>query len=377
MDANSAPVSLSERRERYNALKGQLGELDCSVRDASYELLVLLVQSRDKAAEISAEWEWISQSLAPSDRRKASSILLRSGGVFYREDRTTISFDFNDLNAITLEFNLDPGSTYHRQSPLSGISSLPEGHRLKDLSSSRITTPAVIQEPPSTPTIVDNVQNTPTHQTTPSSSPNAGATAPDDARSEVKFRRSPSPIKQEDDDARSPQQTPRASRSSTSALSDTPSTSSTASESEYRGTPRPTSSLRSRPQPRRTLATAHNIETTSPHPRPRRAIRSKEPEAHDQGVIGNRTCGVCGLTLYNNEYARRHVHTMHGEGRWMAFVCPLESTKELGPCALPSKNINNFRRHLRTVHKKTADDAFKLSQKVKQTYVPNLKNKYE
>ncbi|KAK4444491.1 hypothetical protein QBC34DRAFT_474695 [Podospora aff. communis PSN243] len=119
-DATKSPSHAVGREARYNAIEEQLRKLDREAREACYQLLVLLVQSRDKATNLSVEWDHISHELLPQDRKEVSSILLGTGGVFFHDDNIlfALGFNYNKANNVynvSVDFDADPDSSCYRK----------------------------------------------------------------------------------------------------------------------------------------------------------------------------------------------------------------------------------------------------------------------
>ena len=343
-DALEPPSLTMDHEAKFHAIKEQLRELDREARDACYQLLVLLVQSRDKANVLSTEWDRSLHKLSPSNQKEVSSLLLGSGGVFFHDDDVVFSLGFDYINVnnvynISVDFEADPGSSCYRKCPHNIKPSPRQRSRSAASSSSSNTTSP--DTPRSVPIAVDSQP-----PSTPSRSPNsAGAVHDDDG-----------PLAQQ-----APETTKRWSRIGDQTPKSSPVSSPTSSYSHNDA-----------------ASTARSPSFSSGPVRSKRRSRAptgqrKRRRVVDDNMEDKGICRKCNppRPIRDKTYFKRHVRQFHGEDQGKAYLCPIEKSGSV--CNRVIRDINNIRRHLVDTHKMTRPDAGKLVKGLKMVFVEGLR----
>ncbi|KAK0701245.1 hypothetical protein B0H67DRAFT_595679 [Lasiosphaeris hirsuta] len=341
------PLSLTmEHEAKYNAIKEKLCELDREARDACYQLLVLLVQSRDKANVLSAEWDHSSDKLSPSNRKEVSSLLLGSGGVFFHDDDVVFALSFNYTNVnnaynISVDFEADPDSSCYRRCPQENKPSPRQRYRsAAPPSPSNATSPDTLR---GVPIAVDSQP-----KSFPTGGPNsAGAVYDDDGPLAQQTSQTPKRCSRIGDGDESPKSSPVSSPRSSYSHDDAASDPRSPSFS-----PGPARSKR------RSRAPTGQ----------RKRRRVVDDNMEDKGPI----CRECDppRIITDKTYFKRHMRQMHGEDQGKAYLCPIEESGSI--CNKAIRDINNVRRHLVNNHKMTRPDANKLVHALEMVSVEGL-----
>ena len=344
-DTLEPPSPTMEVEAKYIAIKEQLCGLDREARDACYQLLVLLVQSRDKAKVLSAEWDRNSHKLPPSNRKEVSSLLLGSGGVFYHDDDVLLTLGFNDnvsnVYNISVDFEADPGSSCYRTCPQNNKSSSRQRYQSATPSSpSKPASPGALR---SDPVAVGSQL-----RLFPTGSPNSAGAAYDDD----------GPLAQQ----------PLETSKRCFRIGEEPPESSPVS--------RPTSSYS-----HDDAASAPRSPSFSPGPvRSKRRSRASTGQRKRRRVVDDNMeedkgpiCRKCDppSTITDKTYFKRHMRLMHGEDQGKVYLCPMEVLGSV--CNRAIRDINNVRRHLVNGHKMARPDANKLVHQLEMVFVEGLR----
>lgn len=346
-DVLKPPSLTMDHEAKFNAIKEQLRELDREARDACYQLLVLLVQSRDKANDLSTEWDRSLHTLSPSNQKEVSSLLLGSGGVFFHDDDVVFSLGFDYINVnnvynISVDFEADPGSSCYRKCPQNIKPSPRQRSRsAASSSSSNATTP---DTPRSVPMAVESQP-----PSTPARSPNsAGAIHKDDR-----------PLAPQ-----APETTKRWSRIGDEMPKSSPVSSPTSSYSHNDTT----SAARS---PSFSSGPSSSKRRSKPPTGQRKRRRVVDDDMEDKGPTG--ICRKCNppRPIKDKTYFKRHMRQWHGEDQGKGYLCPIEKSGSV--CNRAIRDINNIRRHLVDTHKMTRPDAGKVVDGLELVFVEGLR----
>jgi hypothetical protein len=343
-DTTSSLSPTTGQEAKYDAIKDQLRELDREAREACYQLLVLLVQSRDKATDLSAEWGRISHELSPSDRKEVSSLLLGSGGVFFHDDNIDFALNFNYNKAnnvynVSVDFDAEPGSSCYRKCP----------------HNSKLTTRERSQLP------TGPSPNSATNHHALGSAPAAMGIRPQSFAAG-----SPIPTENKDVDGSLDRRTPEPPKPSSRTANMSPRSSplsTPGSSHNDGGSPFVPRSPLSNPEPARSKR-----RSRAP------AGRLKQRRVADNGntEYNVKICKQCDppRIIKDKTYFKRHVRLEHGEDRGKAYLCPIKVSGSL--CNRAIKDICNFRRHLVNDHKMERPDSNKLVHSLEMVLVEGI-----
>ena len=340
-----------EHEAEYNAIEAHLRALDRQARDACYELLVLLVQSRDKAHVLSADWERTSRKLPPAKRKEVSSLLLGSGGVFAHDDDVLLTLGFHpnvhNYN-VTIDFEADLSSSCYRKRPDALPTNVPErpisagaecndtGHLIRPTPEETATNSFCIREETPASSAVSSLSS----NFFPDVDPDSTARLPP-------FSQSP-PVKLK------------------------------------RGRPKkaPTSQQRKR---RRILIDDDNYDDSdvdddcedNSKKKKNNRRNTKRENNNNKNNSDKMICEKCTppSSLTNKTSFIRHMKQFHGEDQGKGYRCPVKVSGTRSVCHKAIRDPANVRRHLMDQHGMTRPAANEIFYKLKLVFIPNLPTK--
>ncbi|KAK0616950.1 hypothetical protein B0T14DRAFT_498073 [Immersiella caudata] len=354
-DAVEPASPTPDHEEKYDTIQKQLRELDREARKACYQLLVLLVQSRDKAAHLSEEWDRIPCRLTARDRREASSLLLGSGGFFGHEDNLdfTLGFSYNnagDVFNVSVDFDAELGSSCYRQCPQK---SKPFPRKM-----SRSSTPSPSPTGATAPDTLRSVAAAVDHQPQAFSihEPNSASAAHGGG--------------DEGPDHGGPfaPQTPDQSKPSSRTIDTSPRSSPLSSPASNCGHNDPDTPF-APPSPSFSPEPAKTKRRSRAPTGQRKRRRVTDDDMDDQGP----TCRKCDppRTITDKTHFKRHMRLEHGPDQGKAYLCPLKDESD-SVCNKAIRHINNVRRHLGKYHKMAPADYNKLVHELEMVPVEGL-----